>query len=72
VNEPSITYINQGQAYELSLKKLGAEFPGPRKRLFKTQIRICFHERRLQYMEVEQVKISKNFFSFVFGEAFSA
>ena len=54
VTEPSITYINQGQSYELTLKKLGdvATF---RKRLFKCQVRICFHERRLQYMEMEQI-----------------
>jgi hypothetical protein len=57
VNEPSITYLNQGQAYELTLKKM-TEFPlmtSQRKRLIKCQIRICFHERRLQYMELEQV-----------------
>jgi hypothetical protein len=56
VNEPSITYINQGQSYELALKKIETP-PGMRKRTFKTQIRICFHERRLQYMEAEQVSI---------------
>ena len=59
VNEPSITYLNQGQAYEVTLKKM-QEFPSmtsQRRRLIKCQIRICFHERRLQYMELEQVRI---------------
>jgi transcription factor CP2-like protein len=55
VNEPSITYLNQGQAYEVSLKKGGCDLSSQRKRLLKCQIRICFHERRLQYMELEQV-----------------
>jgi transcription factor CP2-like protein len=53
-NEPSITYINQGQAYELSVKKFG-DLSAYRKRLLKCQLRICFHERRLQYMEMEQI-----------------
>ena len=54
VHEPSITYINQGQAYELCLRKhAGGEVT--RKRFYKTMIRICFHERRLQYMEAEQI-----------------
>jgi hypothetical protein len=50
--------LNQGQAYELTLKKIGCELPSTaaqRKRLLKCQIRISFHERRLQYMELEQV-----------------
>ena len=54
LNEPSITYLNQGQAYELRLKKLGDLSPF-RKRLLKCVMRICFHERRLQYMEAEQI-----------------
>ena len=63
VNEPSITYLNQGQSYEVTLKKMSPEFPSmtsQRKRLIKCQIRICFHERRLQYMELEQVSLDIN------------
>ena len=64
VNEPSITYLNQGQAYELRLKKLGDLSPyrrgggvggNDKNRLLRCIIRICFHERRLQYMEMEQL-----------------
>ncbi len=54
LNEPSITYLNQGQAYELRLKKLG-DLSQFRKRHLKSVMRICFHERRLQYMEAEQI-----------------
>ena len=57
LNEPSITYLNQGQAYELRLKKLGdlSPYRGSKNRLLKCKVRICFHERRLQYMELEQL-----------------
>lgn len=54
LNEPSITYLNQGQAYELRMKKLG-DLSQYRKRSLKSVLRICFHERRLQYMEAEQI-----------------
>ncbi len=54
INDPTITYLNQGQAYELRLKKLGDLSPY-RKRQLRSVVRICFHERRLQYMEAEQV-----------------
>merc|ERR1719270_1767875 len=57
INEPSITYLNQGQAYELRLKKLGdlSPYRGSKNRLLRCKVRICFHERRLQYMELEQL-----------------
>ena len=54
-NEPSITYLNQSQAYELRMKKLGDLSSYRGKRLLKCVLRICFHERRLQYMEAEQL-----------------
>ncbi len=54
INDPSITYLNQGQAYELRLKKLG-DLSAYHKRRLKCVLRICFHERRLQYMEAEQI-----------------
>ena len=55
LNEPSITYLNQGQAYELRMKKLGDLSAYRNKKLLKCVLRICFHERRLQYMEAEQI-----------------
>ncbi|XP_021916077.1 grainyhead-like protein 2 homolog isoform X2 [Zootermopsis nevadensis] len=54
VNEETLTYLNQGQSYEIKLKKLG-ELSAYRGKILKSLIRICFHERRLQYMEREQM-----------------
>nr|CAD7196020.1 unnamed protein product [Timema douglasi] len=54
VNEETLTYLNQGQSYEIKLKKLG-ELSAYRGKILKSVIRICFHERRLQYMEKEQM-----------------
>jgi transcription factor CP2 and related proteins len=54
VNEESLTYLNQGQSYEIKLKKLG-DLSAFRGTILKSVIRICFHERRLQYMEREKL-----------------
>ncbi|KAG5894830.1 hypothetical protein JTB14_033674 [Gonioctena quinquepunctata] len=53
-NEDTLTYLNQGQSYEIKLKKLG-DLSFYRGKLLKSVVRICFHERRLQYMEKEQM-----------------
>merc|ERR1719450_1103268 len=53
--EPSLTYINQGQSYEIKIKKLGDLSCHYRKKWLRSTIRICFHERRLQYIESEQI-----------------
>lgn len=55
-NEDSLTYLNQGQSYEIKLKKLG-DLSACRGKVFKSIIKICFHERRLQYMEKEQMRL---------------
>ena len=55
-NEESLTYLNQGQSYEIKLKKLGDLSPF-RGKLLKSVIKICFQERRLQYMEREQMQL---------------
>ncbi|XP_076043284.1 transcription factor CP2 like gemini isoform X3 [Oratosquilla oratoria] len=55
VNEESLTYLNQGQSYEIKVKKLG-DLTSCKGRLYHTILRICFHERRLQYMEKEQLQ----------------
>ncbi|XP_050306399.1 transcription factor CP2-like protein 1 isoform X2 [Anthonomus grandis grandis] len=54
-NEDTLTYLNQGQSYEIKLKKLG-DLSMYRGKLLKSVVRICFHERRLQYMEKEQME----------------
>ncbi|XP_034178253.2 transcription factor CP2 like gemini isoform X2 [Osmia lignaria lignaria] len=55
VNEETLTYLNQGQSYEIKLKKLG-DLSAYRGKILKSTIRICFHERRLQYTEREQMQ----------------
>nr|XP_024214550.1 transcription factor CP2 isoform X2 [Halyomorpha halys] len=54
VGDETLTYLNQGQPYEIKLKKLGdlSEYRG---KILKSVIRLSFHERRLQYMEREQM-----------------
>lgn len=54
VNEETLTYLNQGQSYEIKLKKLGdlSDYEG---HYLRSTVRVCFHERRLQYMEKEQL-----------------
>ncbi|KAL3288835.1 hypothetical protein HHI36_003282 [Cryptolaemus montrouzieri] len=56
LNEDTLTYLNQGQSYEIKLKKLG-DLSMYRGKMLKSVIRICFHERRLQYMEKEQMAL---------------
>lgn len=55
-NEETLTYLNQGQSYEIKLKKLG-DLSTCRGKIMKSVVKICFHERRLQYMEREQMHI---------------
>ncbi|KAF4519081.1 hypothetical protein B566_EDAN001673 [Ephemera danica] len=54
INEETLTYLNQGQSYEIKLKKLG-DLSAYRGKILKSVIRICFHERRLQFMEREKL-----------------
>lgn len=54
-NEDTLTYLNQGQSYEIKLKKLG-DLTSYRNKVLKSVIKICFYERRLQYMEREQMQ----------------
>jgi transcription factor CP2-like protein len=55
-NEETLTYLNQGQSYEIKLKKLG-DLSTYRGKIMRSVVKICFHERRLQYMEREQICI---------------
>ncbi|KAG7167947.1 Alpha-globin transcription factor CP2-like [Homarus americanus] len=54
VNEESLSYLNQGQSYEIKVKKLG-DLTSCKGKLYHSVIRVCFHERRLQYMERQQL-----------------
>lgn len=55
LNEETLTYLNQGQPYELKVKKLG-DLSDVQGKYLRSIIRVCFHERRLQYMEKEQME----------------
>ncbi|XP_077993346.1 transcription factor CP2-like isoform X2 [Glandiceps talaboti] len=54
LSEETLTYLNQGQSYELKLKKLGSSqtYSG---KVLKSNIRVLFHDKRLQYTEKEQM-----------------
>jgi transcription factor CP2-like protein len=54
MNEETLTYLNQGQPYEIKLKKLG-ELTAYRGVVFRSVVRLCFHDRRLQFSEREQI-----------------
>ncbi|XP_073182018.1 transcription factor CP2-like protein 1 isoform X1 [Lepidochelys kempii] len=56
-HEETLTYLNQGQSYEIRMlcnPKLG-DFSECRK-LLKSVARVVFHDRRLQYMEHQQLE----------------
>ncbi|KAK2726402.1 hypothetical protein QYM36_000740, partial [Artemia franciscana] len=53
MNEENLAYLNQGQSYELKLRRFGRE--GEKGKMLKSVVRLCFHDRRLQYMEKEQI-----------------
>ncbi|KAM4623069.1 transcription factor CP2-like protein 1 [Discoglossus pictus] len=55
LHEESLTYLNQGQSYEIRmLSNWKGENPECR-RLLKSVVRVVFHDRRLQYSEREQL-----------------
>jgi transcription factor CP2-like protein len=54
MNEETLTYLNQGQPYEIKLKKLG-DLTSYRGVVFRSVVRLCFHDRRLQFSEREQI-----------------
>ncbi|KAM9000161.1 transcription factor CP2-like protein 1 isoform 1-T1 [Sarcophilus harrisii] len=56
-HEETLTYLNQGQSYEVRMlcnPKLGDASQWPR--LLKSVVRVVFHDRRLQYMEQQQLE----------------
>uniref|UniRef100_A0A8C2IXR5 Upstream-binding protein 1 n=1 Tax=Cyprinus carpio TaxID=7962 RepID=A0A8C2IXR5_CYPCA len=57
LHEETLTYLNQGQSYEIRLldnRKIG-EMPELNKTV-KSIVRVVFHDRRLQYMEHQQLE----------------
>ncbi|KAM6934611.1 transcription factor CP2-like protein 1 [Xenentodon cancila] len=55
--EESLTYLNQGQSYEIRLlcRKL-VEYTDISSKYVKSTVRVVFHDRRLQYMEHQQLE----------------
>lgn len=49
VNEETLTYLNQGQSYEIKLKKLG-DLSAYRGKILKVFDHILIHERTLIWM----------------------
>lgn len=56
MHEETMTYLNQGQSYEIKLKKLG-DLTEMRGKLLKSFIKVGFQERRLQFVEREQIAL---------------
>lgn len=58
LTEETLTYLNQGQSYEIKLKQL-KDAGDAEEHALKSIVRVVFHERRLQYMEKEQLEVWK-------------
>ncbi|CAG11207.1 unnamed protein product, partial [Tetraodon nigroviridis] len=55
--EESLTYLNQGQSYEIRmLNRKTAAYTDTSRKYVKSIVRVVFHERRLQYMEHQQLE----------------
>uniref|UniRef100_A0A8C9W6I8 Transcription factor CP2 n=1 Tax=Scleropages formosus TaxID=113540 RepID=A0A8C9W6I8_SCLFO len=58
LHEETLTYLNQGQSYEIRMldnRKMG-ELPEITGKMVKSIIRVVFHDRRLQYTEHQQLE----------------
>uniref|UniRef100_A0A8D3EA70 Transcription factor CP2 n=1 Tax=Scophthalmus maximus TaxID=52904 RepID=A0A8D3EA70_SCOMX len=58
LHDETLTYLNQGQSYEIRMldnRKLG-ELPEITGKMVKSIIRVVFHDRRLQYTEHQQLE----------------
>ncbi|XP_066547296.1 upstream-binding protein 1 isoform X2 [Amia ocellicauda] len=58
LHDETLTYLNQGQSYEIRMldnRKMG-ELPELNNKTVKSIVRVVFHDRRLQYMEHQQLE----------------
>ncbi|KAJ8288528.1 hypothetical protein COCON_G00011870 [Conger conger] len=58
LHDETLTYLNQGQSYEIRMldnRKMG-ELPELENKVVKSIVRVVFHDRRLQYMEHQQLE----------------
>ncbi|KAI5621540.1 upstream-binding protein 1 isoform X1, partial [Silurus asotus] len=58
LQEETLTYLNQGQSYEIRLldNRKREEMPELNNKTVKSIVRVVFHDRRLQYMEHQQLE----------------
>ncbi|XP_010584000.1 PREDICTED: transcription factor CP2-like protein 1 [Haliaeetus leucocephalus] len=56
-HEETLTYLNQGQSYEIRMMGNPRVDPsGEGRRMLKSVVRVVFHDRRLQYSEQQQLE----------------
>ncbi|CAK9296457.1 unnamed protein product [Gordionus sp. m RMFG-2023] len=55
IEEESLTYLNQGQPYELKFQGIGGGYKNAK--LLKSFVKVAFHDRRLQYCEDKQINL---------------
>ncbi|XP_015212371.1 upstream-binding protein 1 isoform X2 [Lepisosteus oculatus] len=58
LHDETLTYLNQGQSYEIRMldnRKVG-DLPELNNKTVKSIVRVVFHDRRLQYMEHQQLE----------------
>ncbi|KAM6233964.1 uncharacterized protein M6G45_014321 isoform 2-T2 [Spheniscus humboldti] len=56
-HEETLTYLNQGQSYEIRMMGSPRVDPGGEgRRMLKSVVRVVFHDRRLQYSEQQQLE----------------
>uniref|UniRef100_A0A8C3NXZ4 Grh/CP2 DB domain-containing protein n=1 Tax=Cyanoderma ruficeps TaxID=181631 RepID=A0A8C3NXZ4_9PASS len=54
--EETLTYLNQGQSYEIRMMGTPRGDPAEGRRMVKSVVRVVFHDRRLQYSEQQQLE----------------
>ncbi|XP_051650590.1 transcription factor CP2-like protein 1 isoform X3 [Manacus candei] len=55
-HEETLTYLNQGQSYEIRMVGTPRGDPAEGRRMVKSVVRVSFHDRRLQYSEQQQLE----------------
>ncbi|CAN8202300.1 unnamed protein product [Coccothraustes coccothraustes] len=55
-HEETLTYLNQGQSYEIRMMGTARGDPAEGRRMVKSVVRVVFHDRRLQYSEQQQLE----------------
>ncbi|RVE66519.1 hypothetical protein OJAV_G00108320 [Oryzias javanicus] len=58
LHEETLTYLNQGQSYEVRMldNRKAGELPELSNKMVKSIVRVVFHDRRLQYTEHQQLE----------------